>query len=70
MGLFSLSRFERQIDMEIWCYKPQRDITTYELALVVKHIGGIWGGLIHVPADKNEAPNWNLIKRHFVREAA
>jgi hypothetical protein len=57
-------------------FEPQLDITTYELSLIVKYVGGQYGfamcGDILVQSDKSRAPQWDEVKRHFVyvKEAA
>lgn len=46
-----------------YIYAPQKDITTYELSLMIQHLPVI--GIVDPPLDKTSY--WNDIKRHYRR---
>lgn len=46
-----------------YIYEPKKDITVYELSLMIQHLPGI--GIIDPPINKTSY--WNDIKRHYRR---
>ncbi len=47
-----------------WEFKPQPDITTYQLAEILSRVKGVWGGPVCVSAER---PIPDDLKRHFAR---
>lgn len=53
-------------------FTPQKDMTTYELALILKHTqgtalyGGLKTGMCLTKADLL-SPDWVIVQRHFTR---